>query len=99
MIWRPYYHGDGVPHHVELPKPPPWRRFPPRPLGHLFQPPEGLIEAVNAALHLRRPLLLTGAPGSGKSTFIQSVAGLLATSRGFDRRGGLTVRRVVSLAV
>ncbi|EFC84334.1 MoxR family ATPase [Parafrankia sp. EUN1f] len=39
-----------------------------------FQPPDGLVEAVNAALSLRRPLLLTGAPGSGKSTVALSVA-------------------------
>src|SRR6185312_3094666 len=40
----------------------------------MFQPPEGLTEAVNAALCLRRPLLITGAPGSGKSTVIEQVA-------------------------
>jgi MoxR-like ATPase len=39
-----------------------------------FQPPKGLTDAVNAALSLRRPLLITGAPGSGKSTVIESVA-------------------------
>ncbi|WP_370947347.1 AAA family ATPase [Amycolatopsis sp. cg5] len=39
-----------------------------------FQPPAGLAEAVNAALALRRPLLITGAPGTGKSTAIESVA-------------------------
>ncbi|MFD0519032.1 AAA family ATPase [Paractinoplanes durhamensis] len=32
------------------------------------------MEAVNAALSLRRPLLVTGMPGSGKSTLIESVA-------------------------
>ena len=29
---------------------------------------------VNAALYLRRPLLVTGAPGSGKSSLIDAVA-------------------------
>lgn len=33
-----------------------------------------VVEAVNAALYLRRPLLITGPPGSGKSTLIHSVA-------------------------
>ena len=33
-----------------------------------------LGEAVNAALYLRRPLLLTGKPGTGKSTLIYAVA-------------------------
>jgi MoxR-like ATPase len=36
--------------------------------------PDGLATAVNAALHLRRPLLLTGGPGSGKSTLVELIA-------------------------
>ncbi|MEU1969409.1 AAA family ATPase [Micromonospora sediminicola] len=59
---------------MTLPEPPPWRTFPRRPVGTVFQPPDGLSDAVNAALCLRRPLLVTGAPGSGKSTLIDSVA-------------------------
>ncbi|WP_415959793.1 AAA family ATPase [Streptomyces sp. 021-4] len=39
-----------------------------------YQPDAGLIDAVNAALHLRRPLLLTGPAGSGKSTVIEQIA-------------------------
>jgi MoxR-like ATPase len=39
-----------------------------------FLPDEQMIWAVNAALYLRRPLLLTGKPGSGKSTLISKVA-------------------------
>lgn len=97
MPWRPYYHGDGVLHDVELPQPPPWRRFPLRPIGTLFQPPHGLIEAVNAALHLRRPLLLTGAPGSGKSTVIQSVATELNLGR--PLRWHITSRSALSDAL
>jgi MoxR-like ATPase len=35
---------------------------------------EPMVWAVNAALYLRRPLLLTGKPGTGKSTLIWKVA-------------------------
>ena len=78
MAWNSYYRGDGSVHEVQLDPPPPWRVFPRRSLGLTFQPPKGLNVAVNAALNLRRPLLLTGAPGSGKSTVIESVAEELA---------------------
>ncbi|MBX7222622.1 MAG: MoxR family ATPase [Blastocatellia bacterium] len=42
--------------------------------GDMFLPTEKMIEMVNVALHLRRPLLVTGKPGTGKSTLIYSVA-------------------------
>ncbi|MFD3501856.1 AAA family ATPase [Streptomyces sp. NPDC058676] len=74
MTWQPFYVGDGVPRDVDLGDPPPWRSFPRRPLHRQFQPPPGLVEAVNAALVLRRPLLVTGPAGSGKSTVIEQVA-------------------------
>jgi len=74
MTWGSYYRGDGRVHADEFAPPPPWREFPRRSLGVKFQPPKGLTDAVNAALSLRRPLLITGAPGSGKSTVIESVA-------------------------
>jgi MoxR-like ATPase len=74
MAWGSYYRGDGSAHADEFAPPPPWRAFPRRPLGMKFQPPKGLTDAVNAALSLRRPLLITGTPGSGKSTVIESVA-------------------------
>lgn len=35
---------------------------------------EAMVLAVNAALYLRRPLLLTGKPGTGKSTLVAKVA-------------------------
>jgi len=50
-------------------------------MGDIFQPPEGLVEAINSALHLRRPLLITGDPGSGKSTVIDSIASELQLGR------------------
>ena len=74
MVWGSYYRGDGIAHNVRFNAPPPWRRFPRTSLGMKFQPPPGLTDAVNAALSLRRPLLITGAPGSGKSSVIESVA-------------------------
>ncbi|KOG40995.1 AAA family ATPase [Streptomyces decoyicus] len=74
MTWQPYYQGDGVPRDVDLGKPPPWRSFPRQTLHKEFEPPPGLIKAVNAALALRRPLLVTGSAGSGKSTVIEQVA-------------------------
>ncbi|MEU3825444.1 MoxR family ATPase [Streptomyces sp. NPDC029080] len=62
---------------AELPDPPPWRRFPasrrhPRAQHHLMSADE--IAVVNAALHLRRPLLVTGRPGTGKSSLARAVA-------------------------
>lgn len=39
-----------------------------------YQPEAGLVHAVNLALMLGQPLLVTGEPGSGKSTLSYSVA-------------------------
>ncbi|MFS8200048.1 AAA family ATPase [Streptomyces sp. CWNU-52B] len=74
MSWNSYYVGDGEPREVALADPPPWRTFPRVPDQHAFQPPEGLTDAVNAALYLHRPLLITGSAGTGKSTVIEQVA-------------------------
>jgi MoxR-like ATPase len=40
----------------------------------IYQPSSDEVEMVNAALYLRRPLLVTGKPGTGKSTLAHSVA-------------------------
>jgi MoxR-like ATPase len=76
MAWEPYYRGDNKARDVTLPAPPPWRKFPltEERSASTFQPPPGLVDAVNAALCLHRPLLLTGQPGSGKSTVVDSIA-------------------------
>ena len=39
-----------------------------------YLPSREIVEMVNAALYLRRPLLVTGKPGTGKSTLAYSVA-------------------------
>ncbi|SRR6266568_2875274 len=42
--------------------------------GAVFQTSKEEVELVNAALYLRRPLLISGKPGSGKSSLAYSVA-------------------------
>ncbi len=62
---------------VELPDPPPWRRPGKERLDAIaanFRAPAAVVQAVNVALHLRRPLLVTGKPGTGKSSLIHAVA-------------------------
>lgn len=79
--WK-IYTGNADPHEPELPEAPPWRRFPAdMDAGSAFRATEEMAEAVNAALHLRRPLLLTGRAGSGKSSLIDSVARELRLGR------------------
>ncbi len=77
MSWT-LFHGDGKPRNVTLPPPPPWRVFPAdspdRGGPGTFQTTPELVKAVNASIHLRRPLLLTGGPGSGKSSVADAVA-------------------------
>jgi MoxR-like ATPase len=60
-----------------FPTPPAWRvpgEARERVLASTFRPTPELIDAVNAAIYLRRPLLITGKPGSGKSSLIHAVA-------------------------
>jgi MoxR-like ATPase len=93
--WK-IYTGIGKPSEKiqELPDPPSWRTYggtPPardrtidrnaEPNGAKFKARPEVIEAVNAALYLRRPLMLTGRPGSGKSMLIESVANELSFGR------------------
>ncbi|HLG62596.1 MAG TPA: MoxR family ATPase [Ktedonosporobacter sp.] len=42
--------------------------------GEVFQASEEVVELVNAALYLRRPLLVSGKPGCGKSSLAYAVA-------------------------
>ncbi|GAA2279229.1 MoxR family ATPase [Streptomyces atrovirens] len=73
------FRGDGGTYDdsVRLPEPPPWRR--PRQDGEAERTRPYLIgdeevEVVNAALRLRRPLLVSGSPGTGKSSLAHAVA-------------------------
>ncbi|GAA2047535.1 hypothetical protein GCM10009839_60920 [Catenulispora yoronensis] len=69
---------DPEPAAVVLPPAPPWRTISPehrsslRNRPYVISPKEA--DVVNAALHLRRPLLVTGRPGTGKSTLAEAVA-------------------------
>src|ERR1051325_1360983 len=49
------------------------------PAGYL--PDDGLVDAVNVALSLRKPLLLTGNPGTGKTQLARSLAWQLRERR------------------
>jgi len=79
--------GQGVPHEgiSALPPPPPWRL--PRhgtklvqrkrrkaAVPRKFEFDETDLDHVNAALYLRRPLLVTGKPGTGKSSLALAIA-------------------------
>ena len=81
--WK-IYRGDGeVRKDWKLPDPPPWRDFArlAEERATTFQAPPHVAEAVNAALYLRRPLLVTGDPGTGKSSLAYSIAHELALGR------------------
>ena len=77
MAWQ-IYTGSGEDHDYEEPEAPPWRRFPIHESdwdeSRTFIPTPEIVRAVNAAIYLRRPLLITGPPGSGKSSVADSVA-------------------------
>ncbi|MBN1174064.1 MAG: MoxR family ATPase [Micromonosporaceae bacterium] len=79
------FQGSGTPHNGigRRPAPPPWRDFANRrevarrigaPQTVAYQVDRDTIELVNAAIYLRRPLLVTGKPGTGKSTLAYSIA-------------------------
>jgi MoxR-like ATPase len=69
---------------VDFPPAPPWRQFTAeakQARGQHFviadyddEEKSAAIEMINAALYLRRPLLITGKPGIGKSTLAHAVA-------------------------
>lgn len=70
------FKGDNTEHTVEKwPEPPPWRNFNQQqePKNN-FQANEKVINAVNMAIYLHRPLLVTGKPGTGKSSLARAIA-------------------------
>ncbi|NES78084.1 MULTISPECIES: MoxR family ATPase [Okeania] len=71
---------DGI---ENLPPPPSWRPFGQKRKpgesrlkrrGETFQVRPDEVKMINAALYLRRPLLITGKPGTGKSSLAYAVA-------------------------
>jgi MoxR-like ATPase len=74
------YQGSNTPHEVKkFPEPLPWRNFSKEKKdkderGSCYIPNPQDIEMVNAALYLRRPLLVEGKAGVGKTSLAYSVA-------------------------
>lgn len=82
-IFKPEREQTGWPENP--PAAPPWRSFAQQGTedgagdqqeyrGRTYCPSDAEIQAVNAAIHLRRPLLLTGDPGCGKSSLAYAIA-------------------------
>ncbi|MEM9567031.1 MAG: MoxR family ATPase [Cyanobacteria bacterium P01_E01_bin.34] len=79
--FHPIFKGTGVERFkpenlLDLPPAPTWRKADRRKKerGATFQARSEEIEMVNAALYLRRPLLVTGKPGTGKTSLAYAVA-------------------------
>jgi MoxR-like ATPase len=78
--WREFTgnaEGDSIQADRPFPPPPPWRNFadPDRDSnrGKALRPSAQAIKMINIALYLRRPLLITGKPGTGKSSLAYAV--------------------------
>ena len=81
MPFHPIFKGTGEERFdpkepLPLPSAPTWRRADRRKQerGATFQARSEEIELVNAALYLRRPLLVTGKPGTGKTSLAYAIA-------------------------
>jgi MoxR-like ATPase len=69
--WREFDGGPPVPLRRDAPA---GRLLPDRTRTAPFKFDEATVRMVNVALHLRRPLLITGEPGTGKTTLAYAVA-------------------------
>ena len=78
--WKIYKKGadphDEILNSKAMPSPPSWRDPSQKTSSSkdTYQPGTHEVDVVNAALMLRRPILITGNPGSGKSSLAYSVA-------------------------
>jgi MoxR-like ATPase len=100
-VWQ-VFRGDGKPRTVvQLPAPPPWRVFGierSQPDAHVvYRAYPRLISAVNVSIALRRPLLLTGPAGMGKSSVADAIAYELGV--GEPLRWNVTSRSTVEEAL
>lgn len=73
------FKGDGKPHDdiSKAGEPPPWRKPGATTLergGNFVLKDREYLELINAAIYLRRPILVTGDPGIGKSTLAYAIA-------------------------
>lgn len=80
-IFKKKHEQQDWPEPGKMTPPPPWRDFTGQAIrnqqeyrGSTYCPTEEDVQAVNTAIHLRRPLLLTGNPGCGKSSLAYAVA-------------------------
>lgn len=75
---------ENIPHNgiEDLPAPPPWRQFKgvPQEIGRVeetnphYEVDDEIARLVNSAIYLRRPLLVTGKAGTGKSSLARAIA-------------------------
>lgn len=70
----PYYTGKPANYHASKPASLPISRRAEQTKADGYRPDPGLIDAVNVALILGQPLLLTGEPGTGKTQLAYSVS-------------------------
>jgi len=73
--------GNGKPHNniKKLPPAPPWRKLKVKNADESYKntyiiDDKEIIHAINAAIYLRRPILITGKPGTGKSSLAYAIA-------------------------